>query len=353
MAFHLGCLRALNDIGLLDRVGVLSTISGGSVVGAYFAYTPQLSFEEFEFNLRRLLYSGFQRRIVLEFLKPNNLLPCLVSFAASKLEESARLAGRKPRLRRYPSRTDMFSAVLSREIFAGLKLNSPRRNNVEVVIGACELRTGSAFRFGNRASGDWRHGQVMSSDFDVAFAVAASAAYPLFLPPLDRTWLFRKGGKDERHRVILADGGVYDNLGIQVLEPGRDPAVSLHTFECDYLIVCNAGMGQEAGTVLPVGFLTRVGRSFQIIHRRVQDSSMHRLHHMKDAGLIKGFALPYLGQQDERLPWKPANLVRRNDVIQYPTNFASMDEEWVERISGRGEQLTRLLVSTYLPELLD
>ena len=40
MAFHLGCLRALNDLGLLERVGVLSTISGGSLIGAYYAYTP-------------------------------------------------------------------------------------------------------------------------------------------------------------------------------------------------------------------------------------------------------------------------------------------------------------------------
>lgn len=33
MAFHLGCLRALNQLGLLDRIDVLSTVSGGSVIG--------------------------------------------------------------------------------------------------------------------------------------------------------------------------------------------------------------------------------------------------------------------------------------------------------------------------------
>jgi NTE family protein len=36
IAFHLGCLRALNRIGLLERVSVLSTVSGGSVIGAYY-----------------------------------------------------------------------------------------------------------------------------------------------------------------------------------------------------------------------------------------------------------------------------------------------------------------------------
>jgi NTE family protein len=34
MAFHLGCLRALHDLGILDRVRVLLTVSGGSVIGA-------------------------------------------------------------------------------------------------------------------------------------------------------------------------------------------------------------------------------------------------------------------------------------------------------------------------------
>ena len=63
MAFHLGCLRALDDLGILERVGVLSTISGGSVVGALYAYTPHLSFTEFESLLRIELRRGFHRRI--------------------------------------------------------------------------------------------------------------------------------------------------------------------------------------------------------------------------------------------------------------------------------------------------
>ena len=36
-AFHLGVLKRLREIGLLDRVAVLSTVSGGSIVGAFWA----------------------------------------------------------------------------------------------------------------------------------------------------------------------------------------------------------------------------------------------------------------------------------------------------------------------------
>ena len=34
MAFHLGCLRALHDEGLLDQVATISAVSGGSVLAA-------------------------------------------------------------------------------------------------------------------------------------------------------------------------------------------------------------------------------------------------------------------------------------------------------------------------------
>ncbi|HZZ78450.1 MAG TPA: patatin-like phospholipase family protein, partial [Gemmataceae bacterium] len=288
IAFHLGCLRALHDDGLLNRVSVLSTISGGSVIGAYYAYTPQKSFDEFETDVRRYLRTGFERNLLLELLKPWNLIPSALSFTLAQLEEALAVAAkRQPRITRRHSRTELLGNVLKRKLFPGITMLSPRRNDMDVVIGACELRTGSAFRFGNRRSGGWRHGEMVESNVDVALAVTASAAYPIFLPALDRTWIFRKNGEDQKHRISLTDGGVYDNLGIQALEPDRDPGFSIHKFPCEYLIACNAGQGQELGYEIPMGFFTRVGRSFGVVHRRVQDSTMHRLHHLKQAGLIK------------------------------------------------------------------
>jgi NTE family protein len=333
---------------------VISTISGGSVIGAYYAYTPHKPFEEFEADIREFLRRGFQRGIALELVKPQNLCPCLASFFMAQLQDAvARLGKRDMGFRRYPSRTDMFCKVLRRDVFPNLTMSSPRRNNLEVVIGACELRTGAAFRFGNQKSGSWRHGEMAAGDVKVALAVAASAAYPIFLPALDRRWQFRKKGQERAYRVLLTDGGVYDNLGIQVLEPKRDAGVSLHIFPCEYLIACNAGHGQESGDDIPQGFLTRVSKAFGVVHRRVQDSAMHRMHQLKEAGWIKGFAMPYLGQQDERLPWKPPTLVPRAEVMDYPTNFGRMAENWINTISDRGEQLTRALVSFYLQDLLE
>ena len=310
-------------------------------------------FDEFESDICSFLRKGFQRSIAIELAKPTNFIPCFSNFLIVQLLEVAGfLSSRLPKLQRYPSRTDMFRRVLERDMFHGLTLSSPRRNDLSVVIGSCELRTGSAFRFGDQKSGGWRQGEIVKGELDVSFSVAASAAYPIFLPALDRTWLFQKSGREKTHRVLLTDGGVYDNLGIQVLEPGRNPDVSLHSFPCEYLISCNAGHGQDTGEGLPLVFLPRVKRSFEVVHRRVQDSAMNRLHHLKEAGILKGFAMPYLGQQDNNLPWKPVTLRSREDVLDYPTDFAAMSDKWIEILSERGEQLTMALVTYYLRDLL-
>jgi NTE family protein len=78
---------------------------------------------------------------------------------------------------------------------------------------------------------------------------------------------------------------------------------------------------------------------------------MQRLHALKQNRLIKGFALPYLGQQDTSLPYKQPGLIPRAQVIGYPTNFSAMSREWIDKLSGRGEQLTRLLVPRYLGDI--
>jgi NTE family protein len=239
------------------------------------------------------------------------------------------------------------AAVLDARLFGGRNLDAPRRNNLDIVIGACDMRTGTAFRFSNALVGNWRLGRAIDADNRVAFAVASSAAYPLFLPALDRTWTFELNDVRVERRVLLTDGGVYDSLGMSVLEPGRSARYGLHKYDCKKLVVCSAGRGQESGEDTPWWFIPRMDKAFSIVHRRVQDAAMHRLHELRTSGQLDAFALPYLGQQDDRLPIAPSDLVSREAVMNYPTDFAGMANEWIDRIATRGEQLTRPLVPHY------
>ena len=227
-----------------------------------------------------------------------------------------------------------------------------KRDSLNVVVNATELRTGSAFRFGSRHSGCWRFGEIAPEEALLADAVAASAAYPALLPALDRRYRFRKQGTtSDPTRVLLTDGGVFENLGVGPMEPGRDPRISTNVYDPAYLICCDAGAGLLAGDSYPVWWPGRMVQSFLAIFRKVQDATKGRLHQLEESGNIAGFVLSYLGQNDRSLPWIPPELPKRDEVRAYPTNFSAMAEEDVDRLALRGELLTRFLVAYYLPDL--
>jgi NTE family protein len=69
---------------------------------------------------------------------------------------------------------------------------------------------------------------------DVFFAVffAAFAVFFAFF-----------GSELKPSRVILTDGGVYDDLGLGCLWPDRSPDVSLNVVPVGVIICCSAGYG--------------------------------------------------------------------------------------------------------------
>ena len=46
-AYHIGTLKKLNELGILDKIDVLSCISGGSILGAFYGLHKE-NFDEFE-----------------------------------------------------------------------------------------------------------------------------------------------------------------------------------------------------------------------------------------------------------------------------------------------------------------
>jgi NTE family protein len=263
IAFHLGCLRALDKLGLLDQITILSIVSGGSVIGAYF-HAHRGDFSSFEMKIRDVLAEGLVSRMILKLFTPLGLrlfgaialigplaLATLIVrffFAAlgrltprSLARHFERLEIRSP-LHRFTSRTSLLEAVLDDLLFKGTSLKDlPAQPHL--VLNATELRTGSAFRFGTIESGSWRWGRLHRNDVSVAHAVAASAAYPLFLPAFDESLMFEKEGTIKLGRVLLTDGGLYDNLGLGCLWPDRSPDISLNVVAVDTIICCSAGYG--------------------------------------------------------------------------------------------------------------
>jgi len=362
IAFHLGCLRALRDRGVLDRVRVISGVSGGSLIGAMYAYADE-DFDRFDKRVCELLKDGLQRQIARRALLSRRAAEASVTrLVAGTTAGAARTIGivrgrlgqdpaLGPPLRRWTSRTDAFADVLASRLFGDVRLPDVARKDLAVVINACDLTTGSAFRFGSRESGTWRIGTLTDNTIRIAEAVAASAAYPLLLPALDRRWHFRsRDGVEADRRVVLTDGGVFDNLGTSCLEPGRSEQFSTNVHDVAYIIACDAGRGLLDPEV-PFGAVSRLSRSFTATFRKAQDATRARLHGLVEHGQLDGFVMPYLGQRDASLPYAPPDLVPRVEVAGYPTDFAPMSPSTITKLASRGEQLTRLLIDQWTPGL--
>ncbi|HQU90887.1 MAG TPA: hypothetical protein PLK77_01245, partial [Pyrinomonadaceae bacterium] len=186
----------------------------------------------------------------------------------------------------------------------------------------------------------------------VSLAVASSAAYPILLPAIDRTFEFSKqDGTSAKHRVILTDGGIFENLGVTCLEPNRSSKISSQAFHLDYVISCDAGQGIYDDDVYPFYWTGRMIRSFESVYRKANDSTRSRMYDHVSSGRLKGFVLSYLGQMDRDLPYFPPDLVCREEVYRYPTDFSPMSAKDLDLLSARGEQLTRILINRYCPEL--
>lgn len=340
-AFGLGCLRALYDTGVLHRVTVVSGISGGSLLAALWAYGPS-RFDEFDEQVVALLRGGLQLQLTTGTVSPVRL--------ARRAGDLVMAAGPDGRTRTSRNRTDVLATVLADRAFGDTYLADVTRPGLATVLSATDLITGRAVRFGSDVSASSMHGRIVEP-IQVAEAVAASAAFPLLFPAVRRTYTFERGGRTRRKRVALTDGGVYDNLGLSVLEPGRNRSFTDHVYPVDYLIACDAGRrepGDFNARVLPF----RLKRCFDITYRKTQDGSRARLHTAGGLGQFLGVIHTYLGQNDDRLPMPAPGLIPLQRVNSYPTNFRAMKDEDLSAVTARGEQLTRLLLHHYTPALL-
>ena len=368
VAFHLGTLRALEDLELLEEVDIVSGVSGGSVMTGLLGYT-EAPFADIDRNAVKFLRHGLVWPALKKLLHPAHALPLLWNFfvvalptlAIDLLAPIARFArplfpARHPAanpiscslaLRRRYSCTHVIADAIA-DAVGKQNCDAPTRQGKSIIFNACELRTGTAFRMSNERFGSWRFGWAPASELPVADAVTASAAYPPFLSPFDWMRSFERDGATTTHRVIVTDGGVFENLGVSVMEPGRDSQFSAIAYNPDIIIASDAGSGQFTGKTMPISWPKRMTQVVSVVMRKVQDATKARLHNHVESGRIDGFIYAALGQIDRRVPLKPANWVDREDVIHYPTDFSAMSVENIRRLSGRGEAITRALVTQYL-----
>jgi NTE family protein len=213
--FHLGACRRLNELGILNQLYSVSSVSGGSVFAAFLSRLPWTldGCEEpnpFSSSVWSEVVAEPLRRLCQEDIRTNPILLKLQPWRWGK-----------------PQAIELLAKELERHI--GTRMLSDLPSFPRFTFCATNLGFGVNWGFEKARIGDYQTGYLYANEplvstWPLSLAVAISACFP----PVFNAFQFRAGDSqftnghasdENRDRVIknlrLNDGGNYDNLGLE------------------------------------------------------------------------------------------------------------------------------------------
>jgi NTE family protein len=153
------------------------------------------------------------------------VLQAIEAFAAKSIDVHAVIEGV---LRPDQNAADRLDREFDRHLYHGRTLQDlpDDAHGPRFIFNATNLSSSVLWRFSKPYARDWRVGEIRNPTFRVSTAVAASAAFPPFFAPLELNVdpsQFTPGSGNGlgdpayQHQIRLADGGVYDNLGLETV----------------------------------------------------------------------------------------------------------------------------------------
>jgi NTE family protein len=258
MVFHAGSLRRLNELGYLKRLSLVSSVSGGSLTAGILA----LAWKDLDWDGDRAI--NFDALVVDRVRE----------MAAREIDRRSVLTGLALPGRRI---SDQVQAAYRRHLFGDATLQD-LPDEPRFVFCATNLQTTSLFRFSKPYVADYRLGMARGLAVPLATAVAASSAFPPYLSPVVLRIPAGAWDPAERQRlaegvrdpIVLTDGGVYDNLGLE-------PAIK----RCSELLVSDGGGYVGHPARIPSDWLRHL--------RRVTGVVDHQVRSLRKRMLIEGY----------------------------------------------------------------
>ncbi|MES1240694.1 MAG: patatin-like phospholipase family protein [Acidobacteriota bacterium] len=323
MLFHLGVLWYLNDAGCLPKLARISSVSGGSIASAVLALAwPRLSPEDskaFEQHVvgpvRRMAGIGIDTKAVLVGV----FTPGTVSDRVIK---------------RY------------REVLFGDHTLQDLPDHPRFVFNSTNVQTGSLMRFSKPYIADWQIGRYLNPTTSVAAAVAASSAFPPVLSPVRLE--FKPGdfaadpGPLNRPpfttEVLLTDGGVYDNMGIETAWK-----------RCRTILVSDAGSKLEPEEEPAANWASHGVRIGLMIDNQVRSLRKRQLVWAFKMGERNG---AYWGMATDPRKYPAASRLalptdRAGELAKIPTRLSELDDDLQERLINFGYGMAERAVRSH------
>jgi NTE family protein len=258
--FHIGVLAKLAELGLLRPIEVISTVSGGSIVGAlYYLHVKNLLEDKTDEEIAEADYLQVVQDVEQEYreaaatnVRGSGWANLLVNFKMAKrsytrTDRVGELYEQRFYSNAWRDRPRRDGRIAMRDLlirpkghdgaFDPDKDNSSRQARVPtLLLEATTLNTGHNWRFeamfvgepprqgtSNEADREdidknvvlertrWDALPMACRDFPLGASVAASACFPGGFPPMQVPGLF------EDYVIELVDGGVHDNQGVEGL----------------------------------------------------------------------------------------------------------------------------------------
>ena len=194
------------------------------------------------------------------------------------------------------------------------------------VINSTNVGSGALLRFTREYLADWRVGRIARPDVSVATAVACSSAFPPVLSPAripmkGADWQTDEGNDltsaEHRDELVLTDGGVYDNLGLETAWK-----------RCRTVLVSDAGGHMDADPDPHGDWARHMARVLKVIDNQVRA--------LRKRQVIEGFKRGdrdgvYLGIRSDVVDYGlPSSLPAPHEatlrLAAIPTRLAAMEE---------------------------
>lgn len=410
-AFHLGVFKKLNKLNILSEIDVISAISGGSIIGAYYALNKG-DFENFEKSFTQKLQQSCIKKIILNH---RFLLPVigLLAFLGIILLDPLNLKISRIivflfvtlllttlfflQFKIFPLTQLKIKAY--QKIFFGNATISDLPTKPLVAINATNLSTGTLFTFSRSKCSDSSYEFIKDggksitfncSTMPVAVAVASSTCVPVPFNPVHIHGKYFENPKDmNRIKPQLIDGGLYDNQGIHKLTHGNS------SYVCDVIIVSDGSQpfspifkATNTGLILYRGLdvMMRKIKNLQFI-RDVYTSEKELAYFSLDwkydlciIEFIKAAKKRQIPQaviefhelNDEKLELNISQLydymskrikfdiliqqgLSDNEIFEVSkigTNLTALTNAQIDLLSRHGQTLTEVLVNLYCPTLI-
>lgn len=365
--FHLGVLARLAEMDALRSVEALSTVSGGSILGAhYYLEVQNILQTKADNEITRDDYIAIVRRVQEKFLKGVQTNVKMQTFASVK-DNWEFISGKKGYSRSHRL-GEFYESKLYQEVADGHAEGKPRsmpellikpkdtsdtkpsqakasnwKRRAKVptlILNSSSLNSGHNWQFTANSMGDppghilgeidinSRYRRVYYQDaptdelkhYRLGYAVAASACVPGMFEPLTITGLY------ENRTVRLVDGGVHDNQGV----------AGLLSDGCTR-ILCSDACGQmediKSPSDTPPGVLLRVT---SILQDRVREAEYQDLRCRLDSRALDGLFFVHTRKELEAQPLDWINCQDRQPSKQISSNQTSygIDRELQEKIAA-------------------